>query len=146
MLKYLTILALLFVPQLSIADRVENNEKAQEMLDTARAAWAKHGLTDYSFSLYRGGVFGGVKYRVKVRDGECAKTTYWRRLFRHRASCEDRTISQLFDELESAIQADPISIWLEFDAEYGFPIEVSVEPRVDLTDQDWWYYISRFSG
>ena len=70
MLRSLAILALI-VPQFAIADRVENNETAQEMLDVARAVWEENKLTDYTFTLERGGVFGGVKYRVQVKDGEC---------------------------------------------------------------------------
>ena len=143
MLRSLAILALI-VPQFAIADRVENNETAQEMLDVARAVWEENKLTDYTFTLERGGVFGGVKYRVKVKDGECLKVTYWHRLKRHKDNCDNRTIAELFDELDQAINEDPISIWLEFDLELGYPVEVSVEPRTDLTDQDWWYVISRF--
>ena len=143
MLKRLAILALV-VPQLAIADRVEDNNIAQEMLDAAREVWEGHEPTDYTFTLERGGVFGGVKYRVKVKDGKCVKTTYWRRLIRHRGSCENRTIPDLLDELDQVIRSDPISIWLKFDPDTGVPVEVSVEPRTDLSDQDWWYYISRF--
>lgn len=143
MFKYLAFLVLL-VPQLSIAEPVENNETAQEMLVSAREAWEGHDLQDYTFILERGGVFGRLKYRVKVKAGKCVKVTYWRRLIRHHDSCENRTIPDLLDELGQVIQNDPVSIWLEFDPEFGFPVYVAVEPRTDLTDQDWGYVISKF--
>ena len=144
MLRYLTILALI-IPQFAIADRVANNAEAQEMLDVARAVWEGNKLTDYTFTLERGGVFGGVKYRVKVENGKCSKVTYWHRLKRHKDTCDNRTVAELLDELGQVIKEDPVSIWLKFDPKLGFPVEVSVEPRTDLTDQDWWYRISRFS-
>ena len=143
MLKYLVFLALI-APHIAAADRVENNEAAQEMLSAARTVWQDSKLADYTFTLERGGVFGGVKYRVKVKDGKCLKVTYWHRLKRHKDTCDNRTIAELLDELDQVIEEDPISIWLEFDPELGYPIEVLVEPKTDLTDQDWWYVISRF--
>lgn len=123
---------------------IQRNRTALKSLGEARKRWESQDLEDYSLTLHRGGVFGGQKYRVKVRAGECVKVTYWRRLTRHHASCDNRTIPELFDELAEVIQSDPVSLGLEFDPAFGYPVYVSVEPRTDLTDQDWWYTISRF--
>jgi len=123
----------------------ESDKQAKTILDAARTAWAKNGLTDYSYTLERGGVFGaGPKLRVRVVAGKCVKVTYWRRFLRHEDTCDNRTILELLDELDRGIERNPISTRLQFDPQFGYPLRVSVEPRTDLSDQDWWYVITRF--
>lgn len=142
--KYLLVIPVL-IALASVARAAESNEEARDLLDAARAAWAKHGLTDYSYTLERGGVFGaGPKRRVRVEAGVCVRVTYWWHLSRHQDSCDNRTIPELFDELGREIRNNPVSILLKFDPELGYPLEVTVEPRTDLSDQEWWYAISRF--
>lgn len=137
------IIALVSVPSVSVASQwIESAE--QRELNAARAAWAQHKLSDYAFTLESGGVFGSMKYRVTVENGRCKKVTYWVRLRRHKASCHKRTVPALFDELDRVIKAQPISLTVRFDATYGFPTEVVVEPASNLTDQSWWYSVSCF--
>jgi hypothetical protein len=117
----------------------------KERLEIARAAWAESGLTDYSYTLERGGVFGpGPKRRVRVRDTTCVKVTYWWRLLRRQDDCDNRTIPELFDELEQVIQSDPSGIDVQFDPEFGYPVGVLVVPQTDIEDLVWWYRITRF--
>jgi hypothetical protein len=144
MRKHVFILVVL-ISITSVVGATENNEHAKTLLEAARTAWEESGLTDYSYTLERGGVFGaGPKLRVRVEAGECVKVTYWRRFLRHEGSCDNRTILGLLDELDREIQQNPISTRLRFDPQFGYPLEVSVEPRTDLSDQDWWYVITRF--
>lgn len=128
-----------------IVAAADATEQAIERLETARAVWTEGGLTDYSFTLERGGVFGaGPKRRVRVKGATCVKVTYWWHLLRRRDDCDNRTIPELFDELDQVLRDDPLRIDMRFDPEFGYPVEVSVEPRTDIEDLDWWYRITRF--
>ena len=129
----------------SVVGAEDGNEQADALLDQARATWARNGLTDYSYTLERGGAFGaGPKLRIRVEAGKCVQVTYWQTFLRREDTCDNRTVPELFDELDRAIQSRPVRVELKFDQEFGYPIEVSVEPRTDLSDQQWWYSISRF--
>ncbi len=117
-------------------------------LDTHRKSWESEKAISYSYFLKKGGVFGYTIYKIQVINGVCkAKSKYVfdrTPIFWKKASCEGNTIEDLYKAVSCQIAEGVIKMDLTYDEKYNFISYFSVEPKTELTDQDWYFEITKF--
>jgi hypothetical protein len=110
-------------------------------LDRARARWAAAGPEDYRMVYQRGCfcVYEVVRpVEIEVRGGVARERRYadtgepvpeaFRSLF--------LTVPELFQAVEEAIRARAASLQAEYDPHLGYPVEVSIDPRLEVADDE----------
>lgn len=136
-MKYI-ILTLMILPGIVLSDE----------LDAHRGVWESKHINSYSYPLKTGGVFGYSLYKIQIKDGICkAKSKYvFNRtpIFWKKDSCEGNTIEELYDSVKNQMSQDIVGMELAYDENYSFISYFSVEPKTDLTDQDWYFEITKF--
>ena len=117
-------------------------------LAQAEAVWSSAGLTDYGYSLTRGGVFGYTQYKVRISKGRCSASS--RPVFGksrgawQRTGCEGITISELFQDIRRELTRGTVRASAEFDKAFGYVTSFSAEPDTGLSDQDWYLEVKEF--
>jgi hypothetical protein len=56
------------------------------------------------------------------------------------------TIDLLFAELEKAVNDGADSVTVTYDATYGFPVEIAIDPDQQMADEEMYYSISGFEA
>ena len=115
-----------------------------EALDKAESQWVAAGVTEYSFHIRRGGVFGGSVYNVVYRDSSCRAWPLKDIGLSSSIECEENSMPRLFAEVRKEVTSGDSSISLSLDPELGYVRWFWIEPRTDVTDQGWGAEISRF--
>lgn len=110
-------------------------------LEEARRLWADRGLQAYAFTYELACFCGGPGQplaRVTVTDGRVTGAL---------VPAEDRrvpeeelagypTIPDLFDDVEAWLDRDPVSARTLFDPAFGHPVDVFVDFRADVADEE----------
>lgn len=116
----------------------------QAQLDEAVAKWESHGLTDYTFDIEIWDNFNldhPSPIRVVVVDGTVSE--HFRvdpdRPFAY--NVWSSTIDELFGVIQSYINKQVAYLSVEFDGEYGYPLEIRVDGDASITDDELTYVV-----
>jgi len=113
-----------------------------------KARWQAYGFTDYTIEqiLDCFCAYGGIPIKVVVRNSQVFNIfqagnglrlpdAYWGQF---------RTIDGLFDEV-AAVDPDSVSVFtVMYDAKYGFPTVIYVDPSDSLADEEYGFRTSNF--
>lgn len=110
-------------------------------LQSAKAQWDAAGITDYDFT-YRVQCFCPETIRrVTVRDGEVVEVVDEAESFE---GWPGLTIDDLFDELETAIEAPAFTIDVTYDEGYGFPSDYFIDEEQNMADEEHGIVVTEF--
>ncbi|MEN8614257.1 DUF6174 domain-containing protein [Dehalogenimonas sp. THU2] len=138
----------LVIPMLSGCSPAK--DPAQEVLDTNRAKWEQAAIASYDFQLRIGcfcppdntrpvdiEVEDGVAISIEYTDEPKTVTTD----FFQRAD----TIEKLFDIIQDAINTEADSLLVEYDATYGHPTSITIDPIKLAVDEEIAYFVEAFA-
>lgn len=114
------------------------------------ALWSSRGVSDYDFTVNMNCSCpppAGTPIRVRVRGGR-AVGVYDIRNPRNDLVIDGTevpdSVPAMFAAVRSGIDADPDSISVEYDADYGFPVSIEIDHRRPYADDDVTLTISEF--
>jgi hypothetical protein len=123
------------------------NGLLQRELQTARATWLEHAIDDYHFTVRFGcfcpdtitgpfvvTVVDGAMTEIRRQDG--------RPLGDPGRLTVPLTIDQAFQRAADALDADEVTI--AWDPQWGFPTEITVNPRLGAVDEEYSITITDF--
>lgn len=109
-----------------------------------RARWQAYHLTDYVYDQQNSCfcVYGNEVCRVVVRDNKVAdviKKSDGKSLINSPAAQRYKTVDELFD-LAGSLHADSVaSLVITYDARFGYPSLISVDPNIHIADEEYSY-------
>lgn len=118
-------------------------------LEIAAARWAREGALDYQFVLDRVCeclVTGPVLVTVaddevvgaQALEGSSAPGTY-------PDPSGFPSVDQLFEQLRSALDSDPLRFEVSYDDEVGFPVQADVDVSAEMADDEILFTISDYA-
>ncbi|APV43752.1 hypothetical protein Dform_00394 [Dehalogenimonas formicexedens] len=122
----------------------------QGELNTARAKWQKANIDDYSFRL-RVGCFCPpeivLPVIIKVENGIAISKGYTQEPKEVATPYFDRveTVDKLFGIIQDAIDTGADSLIVEYDAAYGYPKSIQIDPIKEAIDEEVAYFIELFT-
>lgn len=119
-------------------------------LEQNRSLWDSHAIRHYRFNFKIGCMcpwYGMMPLTVEVRNGEIVSMvasngrdiTPYLDTFRPHG-----TIDSLFDTVDSAISKRVHRLEVQYDAAYGFPTSIVIDPSSMITDDETGYYVTNF--
>lgn len=119
----------------------------QRQLNTSKQQWAAQKAINYSYTLKIGSfsppevtspvvitVKDGAPYTiVYVADGKPATNSTFQRV---------DTVEELFGIIQQAIDTKADEIYVSFDANLGYPVEIRLDPKKDAVDEELTYTVS----
>ena len=144
-LGLLLLLPLLLGSRCSVLGPSEETRDLRE----ARERWEAAGLDDYTFDVRRVCFCASVEpIRVVVQDGEAVSHTVI--ATGEPVPAEERhlfpTVPGLFDFIEDAIEQRAHSIEATYDPGLGFPVQVFVDYKANVADEELGFEISAFTA
>jgi len=122
---------------------------AQRELNANRAKWESSGIDDYEFHL-RVGCFcpPNIVFPVviKVQNGVAISKEFAREPKEVTTDFFDRadTIDKLFGIIQDAIDAGADNLTVEYDATYGYPMSINIDPIKTAIDEEIAYFVEAF--
>ena len=119
---------------------VRDGREAEFAANTA--LWSDHGIEDYRYSVRVDCECpppAGTAIDVVVRDGRAVSVEVSAGGSGDRATGFDavpETIDAMFATVREGIDADPDTIIVEYDTDYGFPSLLRIDHRRDYSDDD----------
>lgn len=112
----------------------------REQLDQARALWASQGGPSYSFEVSRACecLLAGRRVLVTVEGGIVSAATY----LDSKEPVETaflsyfRTVPDLFDLIEDALDRKAASLEVSYDASYGYPTQIDIDYSATIADDE----------
>ena len=118
-------------------------------LARARARWNVNGIPDYDViaRAHCFCAFGGDDVRVIVRSGGVVSATILAtgRMLGGAEAVQYRSVEQLFDVIENAIDLDAYRIDATYDAHYGYPTHFFIDYQRSAADEEFGYEIVQFT-
>ncbi len=126
----------------------DNDDELRDLV-RARARWNVNGVTDYDV-LARAICFcghGGTDVRVEVRNGHVVSATVVAtgQVLTGAEAGPYRTVEQLFDVIENAVDRDAHRIDATYDAQYGYPVHFFIDYSRNAADEEFGYEIVQFT-
>ncbi len=138
------ILALSVVPGCALV-----KDPLQQDLDRARAKWEKANIDTYEYHL-RVLCFcpPNVTFPViiKVQNGVNLSVEYAQepKEVTNNFFKPVDTIDKLFDVIQKAIDDEADTLVVEYDATYGYPLKIQIDPITDAIDEEIAYFVEAF--
>ena len=115
----------------------------------ARARWNVNGVTDYDV-IARAlcfCAFGGTDVRVIIRNGGVVSATILAtgQMMGGAEAVQYRSVEQLFDVIENAIDRDAYRIDATYDLHYGYPSHFFIDYSRNAADEEFGYEIVQFT-
>ena len=110
-------------------------------VESARATWDDHGLTDYSFTLSMGCFGCPGQTQLLVRDNEVVAAVA---SGRPSSCCWQPVMEEIFRVLENAIDERYETISFTIDTEYGFPIRANLD-ALNIADEELRFSVTEFA-
>ena len=113
-------------------------------LAAARQHWEGRRYRDYRFQYRTVGEFGSREWKVTVEDGQRSD---YRELCENEFgdSGEPPTIEQLFDGIDSAIQAGAVTVRARYHPKLGYPESCYIDYDERIADEEWTFFVRNLS-
>jgi hypothetical protein len=108
-------------------------------LDTHRSQWRSLHLTDYSYVYEKGGMACCYRVRITVRGGRVVNAEVLQHVFTDKNPTVDEVFAAARREMHVADH-----VHVEYDARYGFPRSVDVDPNDHTMDDEFGFRIEQF--
>jgi hypothetical protein len=122
----------------------DRSPSTAQVVDTYQQRWEKHAPRSYAFTLSYSSMIGGRFARVRVLDGKVVSSSAVggkRPLLP--GTDKVRTVDGVFAMLHRDVKtADKVDIG--FNETWGFPENVSVDPKKNVIDEEYGYSIRQF--
>lgn len=119
----------------------------QDALHAARERWAAAEPTSYTFEVQRV-CFCIEQYvrpmRIAVEDGVVVSAVYADDGTAIPGEIEPPTVTDLLDEIQTAIDEEADSIEASYDAEFGYPLDVSIDFIERAVDEEMAFRVHDF--
>lgn len=121
--------------------------KLQESADLALKHWQESNVQNYSFVFKRYcECMGPQSARVTIENGKVTKVVdptdstvdLFNNVYLH------ETVDSFLDMIQKSLKAKPANARFTFDAEYGYPTEISIDPNERMVDDEVSYTLSDF--
>ena len=122
-----------------------------EEIEIAQERWTSSHPSNYAYTLQVGvGPFGFNSVRIKVDAGSCSAVTRfefgshkepWKKV-----PCDGYQMDDLFERLRMALARGPASYQAAFDPALGYVKQASIDPSLEIADDDWSSYLTRFKA
>lgn len=109
-----------------------------------QAQWQSKRITSYDFVYYRQSMVGRCTLLVRVRSGKVVSAVVQRPCLWPLNPNAAPTIDALLSETTAAYRTNDVVV-SNFDRRYGFPTEVSVDPKKHVMDDEWDFGVSSFT-
>ncbi|HEV2733590.1 MAG TPA: DUF6174 domain-containing protein, partial [Longimicrobiaceae bacterium] len=123
---------------------------AAEELRARRERWEAGGVEDYRYTLRPLCSCDPATFLVEVREGRAVSVTPLEAsvdsLDNFRTASVDSldNFRKLFDRIQAAIEAKPDGLKAEYDGEWGYPLYLWVDPRMDVADDEFGWVVEGF--
>jgi len=120
----------------------------QARMERQRQIWNAQDIDDYRMTVHMGGGMIAGAAVVEVRDGvpvSVQPAGPGPGQIPLSAFAKYDTVEELFDVLEHAFETDAHHIHAEYDARYGLPVSVSIDPREDMVDEEHGFTVQGFT-
>ncbi|MCY4580604.1 MAG: DUF6174 domain-containing protein [Chloroflexi bacterium] len=131
--------------------------RAEVELDSHLSLWHQARFGDYTYEynvLCECSDNFGQPVKVTVTNGESQSIVYAES--GEMGNTEDSpvfsgsprylTIDRLFDVIQDAIDDEPDQITVSYDSEFGYPMNIKIDPNVNAIDDEYILIVSRFSS
>ena len=121
----------------------------EEELKANRARWEERGVADYGYTIFRACECepeDAGPARVEVRGGETAsvESVEGGPEIRREAFDSLDNFRELFRRVQAEMDAEPDELMAEYDAEWGFPVHLHVDPRRDVPGDERGFRVEAF--
>lgn len=111
-----------------------------DSLIEARALWRARGLDSYTYTLNRSCfcVLGGRTVTVTVTDGSVSAAEYEGSgaAVDHALLTYVSTVADLFDLIQTALDAKPALFFASYDLVYGYPTRIEIDYSANAVDDE----------
>jgi hypothetical protein len=134
----------------SFGESTEFEKSAAEAeLEASRAQWEERGVRDYTYTIRRACECEPADpgpARVEVRCGETAFVGSVEGGPRVRREAFDSldNFRELFDRVQAEMDTKPDELKAEYDAEWGYPVYLHVDPRRDVPGDERGFRVDAF--
>ena len=127
----------------------EPTTDAEAELAANRERWESRGVEDYAYTILRACECepeDAGPARVEVRRGETASVTGVEGGPKIRREAFDSldNFRELFERVQAGMDAKPDEFRAEYDAEWGFPVYLHVDPRRDVPGDERGFRVDAF--